>query len=102
MDWGVFSSAEIFVQELMSMPNSHILGTPTDASSLYGDLRFDATPSGLIFTVPTKVFHGLFSHHRSPKQSINPDMIIEQEIDLELEGKDSILLKVEKLINQDK
>lgn len=96
-DWKNFSSAEIFIQELKSMPNVIHVGVETDASTNFGDIRFDVTPNGLPFKVPTKVFFGLFQK-RKPSEPFSPEIELKYDFDAELKGQDSLMMQLDKLI----
>ena len=100
IDWRNFSSAEIFIQELKAMPGVKLIGLSTDASTIYGDIRFEVTPSGLMFTVPTKVFFKSF-HDRKSGESILPHIRVKYDVEEELLGKDSIMRQVDLLIQNE-
>jgi|LULL01.1.fsa_nt_gb hypothetical protein len=96
-DWKNFSSTELFIQELKEMPNVTLAGIETNASTPYGDIRFDITPGGLPFVVPTKVFRGIY-YNRGNRKPFTPDIEINYDVEKEVLGEDSLMLKIDKLL----
>lgn len=95
-DADVFSSGELFLQMLRLMPRVTQVGLTTNASTEAGDIRFDQTPNGLIFTLATKVFRSIFVG-RNPGEPLVPQIRIEPDPSNEFLGQDSMRSKIEKL-----
>jgi hypothetical protein len=92
-DSSCFSSCELIVDEAKRRPNSLHVGLETNASTPYGDIKFDIAPSGLFFyKVPTKVFPWLTG------KSIVPDIVLQYNPELENAGIDSLMVAVEDLL----
>jgi hypothetical protein len=70
----------------------------TNASTLAGDIRFDQTPAGLVFSIGTKVFQNIFVG-RGPGEPLLPQIEILQDPDVEFQGKDSVALKLEGILS---
>jgi hypothetical protein len=85
----VFSSGETFVHELKMMPNVKQVGMATNASTYYSDIRFDITPSGLVFNFPTMVEFDPTSH-RASGEPLFPEIRLSLKPELEVRGKDSL------------
>lgn len=96
-DSGVFSSGELFLQTLRLIPGVIQVGMATNASTLAGDIRFDQTPDGLVFSIGTKVFQNIFIG-RDPGQPLLPQIEILQDPQLEFKGVDSVRKKLEEII----
>ena len=98
-DFGVFSSGELFLQKLLQMPKVIQIGIATNASTQSGDIRFDQTPHGLIFSIGTKVFRSIFIN-RNPGEPLMPKISIVQQPKIEFAGRDSMREQIEKLLEQ--
>ena len=86
----------MFVTNLKAMPHTTHIGLPSNASTLYGDIRRIQLPSGIgNFIIPQKVF---FYANRAPEQPITPEVLLRYDPEAELEGKDSLRAAVEKWI----
>jgi hypothetical protein len=96
-DHRVFSSGETFVEQLKAMPNVTQVGVATDASTYYSDVRFDVSPVGLPFMFPTKGFTDP-NYKRGSGEGLKPEIPILQDPNLEISGKDSMRIALEKLI----
>jgi hypothetical protein len=88
-DFMVFSSGETFVHELKMMPNVKQVGMATNASTYYSDIRFDITPSGLVFNFPTMVEFDP-SSHRASGEPLVPEIQLSLKPEIEIQGKDSL------------
>lgn len=100
-DAGVFSSGETFVEQLKLMPRVKQAGIATNASTYYSDIRFDITPSGLAFNFPTKGFSDP-AYKRGSGEALIPEISLSQDPELELSGRDSMKLRLEKIISESK
>lgn len=96
-DAWVFSSGELFLQMLRLMPNVTQVGIATDASTQAGEIRFDQTPSGLVFSIGTKVFRSIFVG-RKPGEPLKPQVPIVPIASEEFQGRDSTREQLEKMI----
>lgn len=97
-DAAVFSSGELFLQSLRLMPRVIQVGIASDASTQAGDIRFDQTPNGLVFSIGTKVFQSIFIG-RKPGEPVVPQIKIEPNAADEFKGKDSMREQIDKLIS---
>jgi|GEM_PF-4394873 hypothetical protein len=100
-DAGVFSSGETFVEQLKLMPRVKQVGIATNASTYYSDIRFDIAPSGLAFNFPTKGFSDP-AYKRGSGEALVPEIPLSQDPELELSGRDSMKLLLEKIISESK
>lgn len=100
-DAGVFSSGETFVEQLKLMPRVKQVGIATNASTYYSDIRFDIAPSGLAFNFPTKGFSDP-AYKRGSGEALIPEISLSQDPELELSGRDSMKLRLEKIISESK
>lgn len=100
-DSQVFSSGELFLQMLRLMPKVTQVGIATDASTQAGDIRFDQSPSGLVFSLGTKVFRSIFVG-RNPGEPLVPQIPITPIAGKEFKGQDSTREQVEKLIQAER
>jgi len=88
-----FSSCELFVKALKMMPNTIHVGLPTNASTNYGDIRNVKIPSNLgRFSITQKVFFIMDG------AALIPDMKLNFIPELEFQGKDSLKIQIEKMI----
>ena len=88
-DYNVFSSGETFLEQLRMMPRVKQAGIATNASTFYSDIRFAITPGGLPFDFPTKKDSG-DPLGRKSGQALTPNWPLRYDIDLELNGADSL------------
>lgn len=98
-DFMVFSSGETFVQELKMMPNTKQAGIATNASTYYSDIRFDVTPSGLVFNFPTMVEINSTSK-RASGEALVPEIKLELTPEIEFKGRDSMREALSKKIER--
>ena len=95
-DFMVFSSGEMFVSELKMMPHVKQVGMATNASTYYSDIRFDITPSGLVFNFPTMVELEPESH-RASGEPLVPEIQLFLKPQIEIQGRDSLREQVLKM-----
>ncbi len=69
------------------------MGMATNASTYYSDIRFDITPSGLVFNFPTMVELDPASH-RASGEPLVPEIRLSLKPDLEIQGEDSLRKQV--------
>jgi hypothetical protein len=98
-DYGVFSSGETFLEELLSMPRTQQVGIPSNASTYYSDIRFDYTPAGLPYMFPTKLQTKKVPARKSG-EALTPAFPLELDPAMELKGEDSLRMQVEKLVSK--
>lgn len=92
-DFMVFSSGETFVHQLKMMPNVKQVGMATNASTYYSDIRFDITPSGLVFNFPTMVDLDTDSR-RASGEPLVPEIPLSLKPEMEIQGQDSLRKQV--------
>ncbi|MBL7670300.1 MAG: hypothetical protein JNM39_07420 [Bdellovibrionaceae bacterium] len=96
-DSRVFSSGEMFVEMMRSMPRVNQAGLPTNASTYYSDIRFDVTPGQLPFNHPTIAQFG-GDLKRKSGEAFFPHIPLAYDPKLEFEGKDSLRAALENKI----
>jgi hypothetical protein len=102
-DAACLSSCEMFVMALRDLPEVVHVGLPTNASTLYGDVRDVAAPSGHAGVMfPQKVFAmASLWKGREPGEPIVPNVLLRYDPALEAQGQDSLRAAVLDLLKRD-
>jgi hypothetical protein len=96
-DHQVFSSGELLVARLKSMPQVVQAGLPTDGSTIYSEIHLDVTPAGLVFFYPMTVDT---DGSRESGSALLPDLPLQPDPALDSAGHDSLRMALEAEISR--